>query len=64
VTVDANIFNTPADPIEAEPILVDEEANQMTFDPATDIYPENRPSEEDASREGNVPPLIGSQIDE
>jgi Tol biopolymer transport system component/PKD repeat protein len=64
VLVDANIFNTPADPIEADPILVDKEANQMTFDPRQDIYPENRPSEEDASREGNVPPMIGGQTDE
>ena len=59
VLVDANIFNTPADPIEADPILVDKEATQMTFSTAQDIYPENYPSEENASREGNVPPMIG-----
>lgn len=58
VTGDPNIFNTPALPIEAEAILVDEEANQMTTDPSNDVYPENVPSEENASREGNVPPLI------
>jgi Tol biopolymer transport system component/PKD repeat protein len=60
VMVDANIFNTPAVPMEAEPILVDKEASQMTFDKHQDVYPENTPSEENASREGNVPPMIGS----
>jgi tricorn protease-like protein len=58
VLVDANIFNTPAVPMEAEPILVDKEASQMTFDPHQDVYPENTPSEENASQEGNVPPKI------
>jgi Tol biopolymer transport system component/PKD repeat protein len=60
VLVDANIFNTPAVPMEAKPILVNEEATQMTFDPKQDVYPENTPSEENASREGNVPPKIDS----
>jgi Tol biopolymer transport system component len=58
VVGDPNIFNTPALPIEADPILVDAEANQMTFDLANDVYPENSPTEENASREGNVPPRI------
>lgn len=55
---DPNIFNTPALPIEKEPILVDEEANQMTFDEADDVYPESSPTEENASREGDVPPRL------
>jgi PKD repeat protein/Tol biopolymer transport system component len=59
VTDDPNIYNTPALPIDAPAILVDEEAIQMTFDPGDDVYPENSPTEENASREGNVPPRIG-----
>ncbi len=59
VTEDPNIFNTPALPIDADPILVDEEANQMTDNLANDVYPESSPSEENASREGDVPPRIG-----
>jgi len=58
VVGDPNIFNTPALPIEAPAILVDREASQMTFDPADDVYPENNPAEENASREGSVPPRI------
>ncbi|MEQ8674244.1 MAG: PKD domain-containing protein [Aggregatilineales bacterium] len=58
VTEDPNIFNTPALPIDADPIIVDEEATQMTFDPANDVYPESSPSEENASQEGDVPPRI------
>lgn len=59
---DANIFNTPALPIKAPAILVDKEANRMTFSEFSDVYPENSPSEENASREGNVPPKIGMDI--
>ena len=62
VTEDPNIFNTPALPIEAPAIVVDEEANQMTTDEANDVYPENNPTEENASREGNVPPRIGGNV--
>lgn len=57
-----DIFNTPALPIEADAILVDLEANQMTFALEDDVYPENAPSEENASREGNVPPKIGTEF--
>jgi hypothetical protein len=39
---------------------VDEEASQMMTDPADDIYPENTPSEENASREENVPPKLSA----
>jgi Tol biopolymer transport system component/PKD repeat protein len=62
VTGDPNIFSTPALPIDAQAILVDVEANQLTTDPRSDVYPENTPSEENASREGNVPPIIGGQF--
>ncbi len=55
VTGDANIFDTPALPIEADPIIVEEEANQLTFEVSTDQYPGNTPPEEDASREGALP---------
>lgn len=55
ITGDSNIFSTNALPINAPAILVEEEANQMTFDPAADQYPQNTPPEENASREGVVP---------
>jgi Tol biopolymer transport system component/PKD repeat protein len=64
---EADIFNTPARPIEAEPILVETEANQMTTDPGNHIYPLNTPTEENASREAAVrvwivePPLSATQ---
>jgi len=53
---DPNIYNTPALPIEANAILVEEEASQMTENPTNDIYPENSPSEENASLEDSLPP--------
>ena len=58
VTNDPNIYNTPALPIEAPSILVDKQANQMTTDDHNDVYPENNPTEENASQEGNTPPHI------
>ena len=51
VTGDANIYNTPALPIESDAILVDEDAMQMTDDPATDAYPAYSQFEESASLE-------------
>lgn len=59
---DANIFNTPALPMQAPAILVDQQANRMTFSIFSDVYPQNAPSEENASREGNVPPQISMDI--
>jgi Tol biopolymer transport system component len=53
---DPNIYNTPALPIEANAILVEEEASQMTENPTNDIYPENSPSEENASLGDSLPP--------
>jgi Tol biopolymer transport system component len=61
VTADPNIFNTPALPIDKPAILVDTEGVQMTTDVANDVYPEQTPTEENASREGNVPPRIDAQ---
>jgi uncharacterized repeat protein (TIGR01451 family) len=59
-----DIFDAEALPISAPPIPVDEEAIQLTFDPADDIYPEGAPLEENASREGQLPnitPGLGQQ---
>jgi Tol biopolymer transport system component len=53
ITGDANLFSAPALPIEAPAILVERQAAQLTFDPASDQYPLSSPREEDASREGH-----------
>jgi hypothetical protein len=58
VTEDPNIFDAPALPIDGGPILVDQEAGQLTFDPAFDQYPENTPPEENASRQDTLPSPI------
>ena len=55
VTGDPNIFETPALPMDADPIDVAEEATQLTSDPAADQYPQNAPPEENASRQGALP---------
>ncbi len=55
ITQDPNIYNTPALPIDAPPILVEESANQMTFVQASDQFPQNTPSDENASREELLP---------
>ena len=47
-----DIFEADALPITAAPIQVDVQADQLTFEDAEDIYPENTPGEENASREG------------
>jgi len=49
VTGDSNLFAAPALPIDAPSIQVETEAQQLTFDPASDQYPSDSPSEEDAS---------------
>ena len=51
--IDANIFSTNALPIDADPIIVDEEANRLTTDEEQDQHPQNSPAEENASRAGN-----------
>ena len=50
-----NLFTTNALPIDAEPIIVDEEASRLTTEPDVDYYPQNSPAEENASREGSLP---------
>jgi Tol biopolymer transport system component len=52
-----DIYEANALPILEPGILVDEEAEQLTFEPEDDIYPENTPGEENASREGQT--IIG-----
>jgi TolB protein len=53
VTGDPNLFEASALPMEAQPIVVESEATQLTFDPADDRYPEYAPSNENASRQYN-----------
>jgi Tol biopolymer transport system component len=58
VTDDPNIFDAPALPIDGEPILVEEQATQLTHDAQLDQYPEGSPPEENASRENSFPSEI------
>ena len=55
VTQDSNLFSAPALPISAGPILVEEEATQLTSAPESDQYPLDNPSEENASRQESFP---------
>src|SRR5690606_25375357 len=56
-TGDANLFELNALPMDGEPVTdLVSNAVQLTDDPANDQYPENTPSEENASREGQLPP--------
>jgi Tol biopolymer transport system component len=50
-----NLFTTNALPIDADPIIVDEEASRLTTEPDVDYYPQNSPAEENASRQGSLP---------
>ncbi len=50
--LDANIFSTNALPIDADAIIVDEEANRLTTAEELDQHPQNSPAEENASRGG------------
>ncbi|MCA9915521.1 MAG: PD40 domain-containing protein, partial [Anaerolineae bacterium] len=52
-----DIYEANALPILEPGIVVNEEAEQLTFEPEDDIYPENTPGEENASREGRT--IIG-----
>ena len=49
VTGDPNLFRVNALPMSAPAIIVDEEAEQLTFDEADDQYPLDSPAEENAS---------------
>lgn len=53
-----NIYEADATPISDPQIRVEEDADQMTFEPANDVYPQSNPSEENASREGQT--LLGA----
>ncbi len=55
ITGDANIFQTPATPLDLAPIDVESSADQLTSSPATDQFPVGTPSEENASRSGISP---------
>jgi Tol biopolymer transport system component len=55
ITGDSNIFTTPALPIDADPIKVEDEANQLTTEEDADQYPQSTPSEENASRQKALP---------
>ena len=52
ITGNPDIFEEPARPITDPPILVEEDAKQLTFDPVFDIYPLALNADESASREG------------
>jgi len=51
-----NICSVDALPIDAPPINADEDATRLTEDEEIDRDAQNSPSEENASRYGNVPP--------
>ena len=54
---DPNIFEADLIPQSDGPILVDPDADQMTFETSSDVYPMSYPPEENASREGKT--LLG-----
>ncbi|MBN2305398.1 MAG: PD40 domain-containing protein, partial [Anaerolineae bacterium] len=54
ITTDSNLFETPALPMDAPPVQVETQA-QLTSEPEADQYPENVPTEEDASLEEALP---------
>ncbi len=59
-----NIFDANAVSITAPAIDVAKDAERLTTNPADDIYPENSPVEENASREGHLPGInLGDQTD-
>src|SRR5690606_7315753 len=55
VTEDPNLFDVSALPMSAEAILVEAEANQLTFVEASDQYPQNTPPDENGSRQAQFP---------
>jgi Tol biopolymer transport system component/archaellum component FlaF (FlaF/FlaG flagellin family) len=64
ITGNPDIFAADALPVDAGPVDLLEDGNQMTFGTSEDIYPEGMPPEENASREGRLPPVtnrIGEQ---
>jgi Tol biopolymer transport system component len=59
-----DIYSAPPLPISESPIFVDQDAEQLTFGESDDIYPQNSPTEENASREGRLPSVgdFGQQL--
>ncbi|MDX1994499.1 MAG: PKD domain-containing protein [bacterium] len=53
-----DIYEANAVPLLEPAIAVEQDADQMTFEVSNDIYPENAPAEENASREGQT--VIGA----
>ena len=49
-----DIYQAPALPLDAPAVDVETEAERLTFEPANDIYPQNMPPKEFASREGQT----------
>lgn len=49
-----DIYEAPALPLDAPAVVVEDEAERLTFEPANDIYPQNMPPKEFASREGQT----------
>jgi len=54
ITGDANVFEAPAEPLDAAPIDVLNEAAQLTFDVEDDYDPQSSPAEENASQQNTV----------
>lgn len=50
-----DIYEEEALPITAPSVLVEDDADQLTFENFDDIYPQMSPSEENASKEGQTP---------
>jgi uncharacterized repeat protein (TIGR01451 family) len=63
VNGEPDIYEVEALPMDAAPVdLTTDAATRLTFDPSADIYPENSPVEENASREGALPGVtLGQQ---
>lgn len=55
---DSNIFASGVLPISAPAIRVEDQASRLTFDAASDQYPVDSPSEENASRQESLPSPI------
>ncbi len=60
---DNNIYLTEALPIDADPIETDNEGTRLTFEDANDRDPQNTPPEENASRNGALPPKLPLDVD-
>jgi Tol biopolymer transport system component len=61
VTGDPNLFEHPAIPEGADPIVVEDEAAQLTTEDSNDRYPVSSPPEEKSSRESSLPSPVINQ---